>query len=87
MALMVSPPPPLALVIGIDKYLPNGVRDLSGATTIVNAVDTFLQDFRVPKGQIKNLRNEEGMRVTIKTDVKDVGNTPPIKKGDSIERC
>ncbi len=83
---MVSPPPPLfALVIGIDKYLSNGIRDLSGAVADADAINTFLQkSLRVPKGQIKNARNEEAARVTIETEIKDLGNNPAIKKNDPI---
>ncbi|KAK0234514.1 hypothetical protein EDD85DRAFT_792552 [Armillaria nabsnona] len=83
---MVSPPPPLfGLVIGIDKYLSNGIRDLSGAVADANAVNTFLQkSLRIPKGPIKNLRNEEAMRVTIEMEIKDLGNNLAIKKDDPI---
>ncbi|KAK0502231.1 hypothetical protein EDD18DRAFT_1064889 [Armillaria luteobubalina] len=83
---MASPPPPLfALVIGIDKYLSNEISDLSGAAADADAVDTFLQEtLRVPKIQIKNLRNEEATRLTIETAIKDLGNNPKIKKDDPI---
>ncbi|KAK0440553.1 caspase domain-containing protein [Armillaria borealis] len=83
---MVSPPPPLfALVIGIDKYFSDGIRDLSGAVADADAVDAFLQEtLRVPKHQIKNLRNEEATRLTIETEIKDLGNNPAIKKDDPI---
>ncbi|PBK59428.1 hypothetical protein ARMSODRAFT_899249 [Armillaria solidipes] len=83
---MVSPAPPLfALIIGIDKYLSNGVKDLSGAVADANAVDAFLQkSLHIPNGQIKILRNEEATRVTIETEIKDLGNNPAIKKDDPI---
>ncbi|KAK0218645.1 caspase domain-containing protein [Armillaria fumosa] len=77
--------PLFALVIGIDKYRSSGIRDLSGAVADANAVDAFLQEtLRVPKGQIKNLRNEEATRLTIETAIKDLGNNPAIKKDDAI---
>ncbi|KAK0440556.1 hypothetical protein EV421DRAFT_2036766 [Armillaria borealis] len=67
------PAPPLfAPVIGIDKYLSNGIRNLSGAT------------LRIPKGEIENLRNKEATRVTIETEINDLGNNTTIKKGDPI---
>ncbi|KAK0486537.1 hypothetical protein IW261DRAFT_1664882 [Armillaria novae-zelandiae] len=83
---MASPLPPLfALVIGIDKYLSNEIRDLSGAVADADAVDAFLQEtLRVPKSQIKNLRNEEGTGLTIETAIKDLGNNPKIKRDDPI---
>ncbi|SJL06452.1 uncharacterized protein ARMOST_09789 [Armillaria ostoyae] len=80
------PPPPLfALVIGIDKYFSDRIRDLSGAVADADAVDAFLQEtLRIPKHQIKNLRNEEATRLTIETEIKDLGNNPAIKKDDPI---
>ncbi|SJL06455.1 uncharacterized protein ARMOST_09792 [Armillaria ostoyae] len=61
------PAPPLpALVIGIDKYLSNGIRNLRGAD------------------QIKNLRNKEATRVTVETEINNLGNNTAIKKGDPI---
>ncbi len=82
----VSPHPSLfALVIGIDKYLSNGIPNLSGAVADADAISTFLQEtLRVPTGQIKNLRNEEGTRLTIEVAIKDLGNNPVIKKDDPI---
>ncbi|KAK0234521.1 hypothetical protein EDD85DRAFT_844220 [Armillaria nabsnona] len=78
-------PPLFALVIGIDKYLSNGIRDLSGAVADADAVDAILQEtLHIPKGQIKNLRNEEATRLTIETEIKDLGNNPTIKKDDPI---
>ncbi|KAK0187314.1 hypothetical protein F5146DRAFT_985418 [Armillaria mellea] len=81
---LVSPPPPLfALVIGIDKYISNGIRNLSGAVADADAVSEFLQGtLRVPKDQIKNLRNEEVTRLTIEAAIQDLGNNPAIKKDD-----
>ncbi|KAK0452945.1 uncharacterized protein EV420DRAFT_1557705 [Desarmillaria tabescens] len=70
---MVSSISPLfALVIGIDKYLSNEVRDLSGAVADANA------------GQIKNLRNEEATRVTIEMEIENLGNNLAINKDDPI---
>ncbi|KAK0486539.1 caspase domain-containing protein [Armillaria novae-zelandiae] len=81
-----QPDPPLfALVIGIDKYLSNGIRNLSGAVADADAVNEFLQKtFRVPKEQIKNLRNEEATRMTIETEINVLGQNPAIKKDDPI---
>ncbi|KAK0440552.1 caspase domain-containing protein [Armillaria borealis] len=83
---MVSPPPPLfALVIGIDKYFSDGIRDLSGAVADADAINTFLQEaLGVPKGQIKDLRNEEATKLTIEAAIEDLGNNPAIKKDDPI---
>ncbi len=83
---MARPPPPLfVLVIGIDKYLSNEIRDLSGAVANANAVDAFLQEtLHIPKGQIKNLCNEEATRFTIETAIKDLGKNSKIKKDDPI---
>ncbi|KAK0234519.1 caspase domain-containing protein [Armillaria nabsnona] len=83
---MVRTAPPLfALVIGIDKYFSDRIRDLSGAVADANAVNEFLQEtLGVPKGQIKILRNEEATRVTIETEIKDLGNNPAFKKDDPI---
>ncbi|KAG7440921.1 uncharacterized protein BT62DRAFT_909433 [Guyanagaster necrorhizus] len=83
---IVSCTPPLyALVIGIDKYLSNGVRDLKGAVADADAVNTFLQEtLFVPKDQIKNLRNEDAARVTIETEIKRLGDNSAIKKEDPI---
>ncbi|SJL15629.1 uncharacterized protein ARMOST_19132 [Armillaria ostoyae] len=90
-----SPPPPrsntigrpaplFALVIGIDKYRSSGIN-LSGAVADADAVNEFLQEtLRVPKGQVKNLRNEEATRLTIEAAIKDFGNNPAIKKDDPI---
>ncbi|KAK0218653.1 caspase domain-containing protein [Armillaria fumosa] len=80
------PPPSLfALVIGIDKYLSNEISNLSGAVADIDAVNKFLQEtLRVPKDQIKNLRNEEATRLTIEAAIKDLGNNPAIKKDDPI---
>ncbi|KAK0440562.1 hypothetical protein EV421DRAFT_1815745 [Armillaria borealis] len=80
------PPPSLfALVIGIDKYLSNEITNLSGAVADVDAVNDFLQkSLRVPKHQIKNLRNEEATRLTIEAAIKYLGNNPAIKKDDPI---
>ncbi|KAK0234529.1 hypothetical protein EDD85DRAFT_922629 [Armillaria nabsnona] len=82
----VSPPPSLfALVIGIDKYLSNGIRNLSGAVADVDAVNDFLQKtLRVPEHQIKNLRNEEATRLTIEAAIKDLENNTAIKTDDPI---
>ncbi len=82
----VSPAPPLfALVIGIDKHLSNGVRDLSGAVADTDAVNEFLEvTLGVPQCQIKNLRNEEATRIAIETAIQDLGNNPAIKKDDPI---
>ncbi|KAK0440550.1 hypothetical protein EV421DRAFT_1737216 [Armillaria borealis] len=81
---MVSPAPLFALVIGIDKYLSNGIN-LSGAVADADAVNEFLQEtLRVPKGQVKNLRNEEVTRLTIEAAIEDLGNNPAIKKDDPI---
>ncbi|KAK0465781.1 hypothetical protein IW261DRAFT_1346862, partial [Armillaria novae-zelandiae] len=74
-----------ALIIGIDKYHSSGIRDLSSAVADTDAVDAFFQEaLRVPKGQTKNLRNEEATRLTIETAIKDLGNKPAIKKDDAI---
>ncbi|KAG7440927.1 uncharacterized protein BT62DRAFT_909410 [Guyanagaster necrorhizus] len=83
---IVSCTPPLyALVIGIDKYLSNGIRDLKGAVADADAVNTFLQEtLLVPKDQIKNLRNEDATRVTIETEIKRLGDNSAIKKEDPI---
>ncbi|KAK0502233.1 caspase domain-containing protein [Armillaria luteobubalina] len=83
---MIRPDAPLfALVIGIDKYLSNGIRNLSGAVADADAVSDFLQKtLRVPKEQIKNLRNEEATRVTIETEINVLGKNPAIKKDDPI---
>ncbi|PBK59425.1 hypothetical protein ARMSODRAFT_945614 [Armillaria solidipes] len=81
---MISPAPLFALVIGIDKYRSDRI-DLSGAVADADAVNEFLQEtLRVPKGQIKNLRNEEATRSTIEAAIKDLGNNPAIKKDDPI---
>ncbi|KAK0218650.1 caspase domain-containing protein [Armillaria fumosa] len=83
---MIRPDPPLfALIVGIDKYLSNGIRNLSGAVADADAVNDFLQKtLRVPKEQIKNLRNEEATRMTIETEINDLGKNPVIKKDDPI---
>ncbi|PBK59436.1 hypothetical protein ARMSODRAFT_1027392 [Armillaria solidipes] len=83
---MVRPAPHLfALVIDIDKYLSNGIRNLRGTDADADAVNEFLQKtLRVPKGQIKNLRNKEATRVTIETEINNLGNNTAIKKGDPI---
>ncbi|KAK0459041.1 hypothetical protein IW261DRAFT_1579148 [Armillaria novae-zelandiae] len=74
-----------ALIIGIDQYHSSGIRDLSGAVADADAVDAFLQEaLRIPEGQIKNLCNEEATRLAIETAIKDLGNTPAIKKDDAI---
>ncbi|SJL15635.1 uncharacterized protein ARMOST_19139 [Armillaria ostoyae] len=80
------PPPPLfALVIGIDKYFSDKIRDLSGAVADADAISTFLQEtLGVPQGQIKNLRNKEATRVTIEAAIKDLGNNPAIKNDDPL---
>ncbi|PBK59440.1 hypothetical protein ARMSODRAFT_899250 [Armillaria solidipes] len=81
---MVSPAPLFALVIGIDKYRSSGIN-LSGAVADADAVYEFLQKtLRVPKDQIRNLRNEEATRLTIEAAIKDLGNNPAIKKDDPI---
>ncbi len=83
---MVMPAPPLfALATGIEKYLSNEIRNLSGAVADVDTVNKFLQNtLRVPKGQIKNLRNEEATRVTIKMEINNLGDNTVIKKDDPI---
>ncbi|KAG7440929.1 uncharacterized protein BT62DRAFT_997422 [Guyanagaster necrorhizus] len=73
-----STPPLYALVIGIDKYFSNGVRDLKGAVADADA------RLLVPKDQIKNLRNEDATRVTIETEIKRLGDNAAIKKDDPI---
>ncbi|KAK0214569.1 hypothetical protein IW262DRAFT_1515117 [Armillaria fumosa] len=95
-----SPPPPspthsitirrptprlFALVIGINKYLSEEVRDLSSAVADADDVSEFLQKtLGVPKDQIKNLRNEQATRVTIETEINNLGNNPAIAKDDPI---
>ncbi|KAK0187313.1 caspase domain-containing protein [Armillaria mellea] len=80
-----SSSPLFAVVIGIDKYLSNGIRNLSGAVADADAFNEFLQNtLRVPKGQIKNMRDEEATRETIETEIKDLGKNPAIKKDDPI---
>ncbi|PBK98365.1 hypothetical protein ARMGADRAFT_1008792 [Armillaria gallica] len=83
---MVRTAPPLfALIIGIDKYFSDRIRDLSGAVADANAISIFLQEtLGVPQGQIKNLRNEEATRLSIEAAIKDLGNNPAIKKDDPI---
>ncbi len=83
---MVSPAPSLfALVIGIDEYRSNGVSDLSGAVADADAINEFLQKIlHVPEEQIKNLRNEEATRISIETEIKNLGNNPMIQKDDPI---
>ncbi|KAK0486549.1 hypothetical protein IW261DRAFT_1456027 [Armillaria novae-zelandiae] len=80
------PPPSLfALVVGIDKYISNEIRNLSGAVADTDAVNDFLQGvLRIPKDQIKSLRNEEATRLTIEAAIKDLGKNPAIKKDDPI---
>ncbi|KAK0471053.1 caspase domain-containing protein [Armillaria novae-zelandiae] len=74
-----------ALVIGINKYLSNEVRDLSGAVADADDVSEFLQKtLGVPKDQIKNLRNEQATRVTIETEINNLGNNLEIAKDDAI---
>ncbi|KAK0187308.1 hypothetical protein F5146DRAFT_1105099 [Armillaria mellea] len=84
--LSADPPSPLfALLIGIDEYRSNGIGNLSGAVADVDAVNEFLQEtLRVPKDQIKNLRNEEATKLTIEAAIKGLGNNPAIKKDDPI---
>ncbi|KAK0214585.1 caspase domain-containing protein [Armillaria fumosa] len=94
-----SPPPPpahsitirrptprlFALVIGINKYLSAEVRDLSGAVADADDVGEFLQKtLGVPKDQIKNLRNEQATRVTIGTEINNLGKNLEIRKDDAI---
>ncbi len=83
---MVRTAPPLfALVIGIDKYFSDRIRDLSGAVADADAISIFLQEtLGVPQGQIKNLRNEEATRLSIEAAIKELGNNPAIKKDDPI---
>ncbi len=48
--------PLFALIIGIDKYFLDRIRNLSGAVANANAISTFLQEtLGVPQGQIKDL--------------------------------
>ncbi|KAK0234523.1 hypothetical protein EDD85DRAFT_969153 [Armillaria nabsnona] len=49
-------------------------------------IDEYLSNGtpRVPKGQIKNLRNEEATKVTISMEINSLGNNTAIKKGDPI---
>ncbi|KAK0502201.1 hypothetical protein EDD18DRAFT_1426888 [Armillaria luteobubalina] len=74
-----------ALVIGINKYLSNEIRDLSGAVADADDVGEFLQKtLGVPKDQIKNLRNEQATRVAIETEINNLGNNLEIGKDDAI---
>ncbi|KAK0234493.1 caspase domain-containing protein [Armillaria nabsnona] len=84
--MIVRPTPPLfALVISIDEYADLDLHNLTGAVADADAVKDFLQKtLRVPEHQIKNLRNKDVTRVTIKEEIKNFGDNPVIKKGDPI---
>ncbi|KAK0452948.1 caspase domain-containing protein [Desarmillaria tabescens] len=79
--------PLFALVIGIDKYKHHSheLIDLHGAVADADAVTKFLHEIlHVPEHRIKNLRNEKATRVTIETEIENLGNNPAIKKDDPI---
>ena len=75
------------LSIGIDQYESDNISNLFGAVADADAVDRFcIEELRVPREQIKSLRNSQATRVAILQAFKDLSRRTirgePVRKDD-----
>ena len=74
-----------ALIIGINEYASPSVSNLSGAVPDALAIKNYLeQRLRVPKSQIRLLRNAEATRGAIIQEFNNLVADPRIRRGDPI---
>lgn len=80
-----SRPPIFALIIGINKYHYERVRNLRGAVADADDLESYLREtLEVPVDQIRNLRNESATRSAIIKALNDLICDARIRMGDAI---
>ncbi len=74
-----------ALIIGIDEYSDNNIRNLSGAVADANAIEAYLVDtLCIPKAYITVLRNKQATGEAIVNASQGLGEDYRINRGDPI---
>ena len=74
-----------ALVIGIDRYESNDIKDLRGAVADARAVAAYLKNqLRIPQDHITILENASATRVAILESLLSLTNDPRIQREDPI---
>ncbi|PSS02368.1 hypothetical protein PHLCEN_2v4061 [Hermanssonia centrifuga] len=81
----LSIPKLFALIIGIDEYSDNNIRNLSGAVADANAIEAYLVDtLCIPKAYITVLRNKQATGEAIVNAIQGLGEDYRINRGDPI---
>ncbi|PVF92206.1 hypothetical protein CPB86DRAFT_744545, partial [Serendipita vermifera] len=74
-----------ALIVGINKYASPSVSQLRGAVADAEAVKLYLTgDLKVPKDNIKTLKDEKATRIDIIKGIRWLIENPSIRRDDPI---
>ncbi|KZV62922.1 hypothetical protein PENSPDRAFT_692082 [Peniophora sp. CONT] len=80
-----TPSPLHALLIGIDRYKSDNIKDLCGAVLDANAVEEYLRtELNVPGHQIVNLHDHAATRDAILRELRALCAHETIREGDPI---